>query len=224
MQDWLEAAGKLCNTIDTFSTFPEIHKARTKTLACRVKILFDTIASLDQTALKIENVATKGYLFMLMATFEEISLFFVILQKKDKILGKRVKRFGSDEESFSKWTETLQTCSTGLELVFEKAVFDAELDLRDFNQDMEALQLNLAEILVPVLGKGMGTDSIQKLLLLQQASRNQYKTQQAIKAEKTFDPKLLRYEEVIGRGGIICSKARVWRSMEGKIPRRLHGR
>jgi hypothetical protein len=77
--------------------------------------------------------------------------------------------------------------------------------LADFNQDVKDLQANLKDILEKVPGI-LGTveaavEANQKLLDRQQIDRTQYKTQQAVKAEKQFDPKLIRYEEIIGAGG-----------------------
>jgi hypothetical protein len=200
MQDWLVSAGKICKTIETLSSSPQIHKSKTITLAGRVKTVFDAISS--SNSINRSNVATAGYLSMLLATFEEIYSFLAILQKKDKALGKRVKRFGCDEETFSKWNETLETCCTGLGLVLETGLFDADLDLRDFSKDIEDLQLNLTEIFGPDTEKNMTIEATEQLISQQQLGRTQYKTQQAVKAEKQFDVKLIRYEKIIGRGGI----------------------
>jgi hypothetical protein len=58
-----------------------------------------------------------------------------------------------------------------------------------------------------ILGLGAGAaettlESGHQLLEKQQAERTEYKTQQAVKAEVNFDAGLIRYEKIIGRGGI----------------------
>jgi hypothetical protein len=201
MQDWLESASKYGKSIDTLSPFVEIHKSRSKTLATRVKTMFDGITTLDPAKTNMNSIAVKGYLSMLLATLEEISVYFKILQKKDKGLGKRVKRFGADEETFCKWTETLQTCCLGVGLAFGNGLFDADQDSRDFNEDLEAIKQNLQEIWGLAGATELDAEAGKELLEKQQGDRTEYKTQQAVKAEKQFDAKLIRYEKIIGRGG-----------------------
>jgi hypothetical protein len=202
MQDWLEIATKYNKNIEICSSSTVIHKSRSKTLATRVKTVFDAITTVAPDSIKMNDIATKGYLSMLLATLEEISGYFTILHKKDKKLAKRVKRYGSDEETFSKWTETLQTCCYGVGLVFGDNLFDADQDSNDFNDDLDDLRLNMKEIL-RLFGVAESTvDAGKELLAKQQADRTEYKTQQAVKAEITIDAKLIRYEKIIGRGGI----------------------
>ena len=138
---------------------------------------------------------------MLSATFEEICHYFKILQNIDKTLAKRVQSFGSDEEMFSKWNETLQVSLSGLRLPIADSIFDADKDLADFNRDFEHLQLNLFAIIQKVLDLEVLIESSKKLISQQQADRTAYKTQQAVKSEKKFNPKLIRYEAIIGVGG-----------------------
>jgi hypothetical protein len=107
-----------------------IHKSRSKT-----KTVFEAITILDLDSIKMNDIATQGYLSMLLATLEEIFGYFSILRKKDKKLAKRVKRYGSDEETFYKWTETIQTCCFGVGLVLRDDLFDADQDFKDFNDD-----------------------------------------------------------------------------------------
>jgi hypothetical protein len=203
MQDWLETAIKYNKIIEICSSSTVIHKSRSKTLASRIKTVFEAITTLDPDSIKMSDVAARGYLSMVLATLEEISGYFSILQKKDKKLSKRVKRYGSDEETFSKWTETLQTCCFGIGLVFRDDLFDENQDSKDFNDDLDDLRLNMKEILG--LGAGAAETTLEsghQLLEKQQAERTEYKTQQAVKAEVNFDAGLIRYEKIIGRGGI----------------------
>ena len=75
---------------------------------------------------------------MLAATLEEIAEYFKSLQNTDKkAIGKRVIRYGCDEEMFMKWNETLQTRCRDLLLDFEDILFDGNQDLQDFNDDLE---------------------------------------------------------------------------------------
>ena len=119
-------------------------------------------------------------------------------------MGKRVMRFGSDEETFLKWDETLKTCGVGLQLVGDEQ-FDAAEDQRDFDQDMEYLQSNLIGNLSNVSGLigtvEMAVEGIQQLLEQQKADRSRYKTQVAVKAETSFKVKLIKFEKIIGIGG-----------------------
>ena len=148
MQDWLRNASEICASIETTALTTEIHKCRSKTLASRVMIVLKTIKTQDQKKFNLDVMATKASFSMLLATFGDIRDYFKILQKIDNALGKRVKRFGSDEESFSKWNETLLTCSADLKLGL---VSDLEQDLSDFNADMQDLQANLKTILEKVI-------------------------------------------------------------------------
>ena len=79
------------------------------------------------------------------------------------------------------------------------------MDLQDFNQDVQELQNSLIDIISKIPGMDVSVESAvkanQQLLLQQQIERTQYKTQRAVKAEKTFDPNLLRYDTIIGTGG-----------------------
>jgi hypothetical protein len=202
MQDWLETASKYNKNIEICSSSTVIHKSRSKTLATRVKTVFVALTSIDPNTVKMNDIATKGYLSMLLATLEEISGYFTILQKKDKRLAKRVRRYGSDEETFSKWTETLQTCCSGVGLVFGDNLFDADQDSKDFNDDLDDLRLNMKEVLGMSGSVETTLESGHQLLQKQQADRTEYKTQKAVKAEIIIDANLIRYNKIIGRGGI----------------------
>jgi hypothetical protein len=216
MQDWLESVGKYTKNIDICSSSTVIHKARSKTLASRVKTVFDAITAIDPNSINMNDVATKGYFSMLLATFEEISGYFTILQKKDKKLSKRVKRYGSDEETFSKWIETLQTCCCGVGVVVGEGLFDQNQDLNDFNDDLNDLRLNMKEILGFFGAVERSVEAGKELLAKQQVDRTEYRTQQAVKVEFQFDIKLIRYEKIIGRGGKIYSNVlgfgEVWKA------------
>lgn len=203
MQQWLLNLETLQTTITTSTGFLKLHLARSKTLASRIKNIVEAMKTHDSG-----DTNHKAYYSMLLATLEEISDYFKLLQTKDNALGKRVMRYGCDEESFAKWNETLQTCSLDLNLGLDVRLFDENQDLRDFELDLETLRVDLKSILEKVLESGESADSIlkanQKLLNQQQNDRTQYRTLQATKAEKTFDPKLLRYEEIIGSGGMLA--------------------
>ena len=197
MQNWLSNSSSITNSIEKLSSSTVIHKSRATTLAFRVKTVMEAIASLGPSSINMNDAATQGYFSMLSATFEEICHYFKILQTIDKTLAKRVQSFGSDEEMFSKWSETLQACSGGLHLSVADSIFDADRDLADFNRDFEHLKLNLFDIIQKVLD----VENSKKLLAQQQVDRTAYKTQQAVKSENKFDAKLIRYEAIIGAGG-----------------------
>jgi hypothetical protein len=205
MQDWTVQSSKFVKEIELYSGTVKIHKSRSKTVASRVKNVYDAATLIDLKATKTNTLLVQGSFAVLLATFEEISDYFALLQKEDNTLGKRVKSFGDDEEMFMKWNETLKTCSRDLDLVLADSVFDAAVDLQDFNQDVKELTFNLKGILEKIIGQ-LGTlelavEASQKLLVKQEADRAQYKTQQAVKEELNFNPKLIRYEEIIGIGG-----------------------
>ena len=149
----------------------------------------EAIASLDTSSINMNDTATKGYFSMLSVTFEEICKYFKILRSIDKTLAKRVQSFGSDEEMFYKWNETLQLCSSELHLAVADSLFDADKDSADFNRDFEHLQLNLFAIIQKVVDVEVLMESSKKLLSQQQTDRTAYKTQKAVKSESKFDYK-----------------------------------
>ena len=64
-----------CRVDKTAQTSLDLASLQSQTQNTCVKILFDSIASLDPTTLNVDNIVTKAYLSMLLATFEEMSLF-----------------------------------------------------------------------------------------------------------------------------------------------------
>lgn len=116
MKEWLSNAFETCTTVQTYSMTTQIHRYRSRTLGKRVKIVFKAALALEPNTINMNDISNQGYCSILLASFEEIGDYFRILQTKDKALGRRVMRFGCDEESFSKWNETLKTCSEGLSL------------------------------------------------------------------------------------------------------------
>ena len=170
MEIWNSKASQISLSISNLALTAEIHKRRTTTLAYRVKIIVETIATMDMTSV-VSNVHVKGSLALLDVSFEEINDYFLILQQKDNALGRRVKRYGSDEETFSKWNETLKTCCEDLNLTCLENLFDTNKDLEDFNGDMVNLNEGLKNIIEKVVD-AFGTpeqaiEAIQKLLLQQ---------------------------------------------------------
>ena len=191
--------------IKTLSMRVEIHQCKCQTLAKRVKSLVNSIAAKDANSFNLNDLHTKSCLSLLSVTFEEISDYFSILQVKDKMLERRVKRYGSDEETFGQWNLTLKTCFIDLWLP-DVDVFDASLDASDCNNDMQFLNENLQLIFSNSAGQtkvdeGVTVTGIQKMLVQQQTDRPQLKTLQEVKQEKVFDVKAIRYEKVIGKGG-----------------------
>ena len=71
MQNWLAEYKKVHESIEIAAGKTEIHKSRSKTLANRVKFIFDGI-SLNKNTIDMSNVLSTGYLAMLSATLEEI--------------------------------------------------------------------------------------------------------------------------------------------------------
>lgn len=224
MNDWLKECKKLSIKIEQDSLKTEIHKSRSKTLGLRVKSIFECIASLDPKLVNLNDTRVKACFSMLLVCFEEICDYFSLLLAYSKTLGKRVEKFGSDEEAFSKWNETLQTCAEELNLPLEK-IFDNDVDLDDFNRDMEDLNAKLKFILEKVVNLfgsvELAVEANQKLLAQQQTDRTLYKTQKAVKTETTFDTKAIKYEKVIGRGGRVMIQHRFWRGLESSISRRI---
>ena len=204
MEIWNSKASQICISIANLAFTAEIHKRRTATLANRVKIIVETIATVVMTSVA-GSLRVKGSLSLLDVSLGEIEDYFHILQQKDNALGRRVKRFGSDEETFSKWNETLKSCCEDLSLTSLGYLFDANKDLEDFNGDMESLNADLRNIMEKVVDAfglpEQAIEAIQKLLQQQHTQRTLYKTQQAVKADKIFDVKAIRWEKEIGRGG-----------------------
>ena len=221
MQDWISDCARLSKEIEKHAATVEIHKCRFNTLSRRVKTTFDIIASEDIHDIDTESSHQKITLKILLATYEEIADYLKLLQNFGNALEKRVKSFGSDEEMFLKWNETLRTCCIDLNLIIPSTVFDEDQDLGDFDADLQALIGNLGKIYNKSGNNSRSVEvdmeASQKLLNQQQVDRTQYKTQQAVKAEKQFDPKLLRYDKLIGVGGNLNN--RLWTSLEGRVSR-----
>ena len=194
----------LSKSIEKNAATAKIHKSRSQTIATRVITIVKAINSNHSTIISDNDTTIKACFSMLVATMEEISDYFEILQKRGSTLGRRVKKSGSDEETFMKWNQTLLTCCSILDFAKVFDIFDPHQDLEDFNKDMEFLNENLKSIL------GNARQPLADLpvrvnrtwLEKQQADRTLHKTQQNFREEKTFDPKLIRYENIIGSGGI----------------------
>ena len=130
----------------------------------RVRTVCDAIMP-DLTGANIEKLKPNSSLVMLLATFEEIAEYLKILLKFDILLERQVKSFGSDEEKFLKWNETLRTCCIDLDLHFKSELFDENQDLRDFDQDLKELVGNLKIIFGNTSGEsGIAVDATKKLL------------------------------------------------------------
>ena len=205
MDSWISESRKLCEKIEKLSKTVEIHHCKCQTLAKRVKSLVNSIAAKDANSFNLNDLHIKGCLSLLSVTFEEISEYFSVLQVKDKTLERRVKRYGSDEETFGKWNMTFETCFDDLDLP-NVDVFDANQEASDFNNDMQFLNENLQLIFSNSAGltkadEEVAVAGIQKMLVQQQTDRAQFKTLQEVKQEKVFDTKAIRFEKVIGKGG-----------------------
>ena len=218
MDGWIDAVRTYTSVIETYSTTAQIHKCRSQRLAVRVKRIFDAVAILDQGSINLKDIRVMGCLSMLLVTLEEIHDYFKILQQKDNTLAKRVKRFGSDDETFCKWNETLMTCFQELKLNCPDRVFDPEQDTIDYNHDMEDLKICRKSILEKdvaiIVSVGSAFEDNQRLLDQQHNCRSQYKTQVEMKSTSVFDVNAIRYEEIIGRGGRLEFYHRVWSSVE----------
>ena len=150
---------EIINRIHISSVKVAIYKARSKTLAYRVAVVYNHIETI-KSGLALDNIQVKSCLSIFSATLEEIFGYLDLLRNLDATLGKRVSQYGDDEECFCKWNETLQTCCEELDLIVPSDLFDAASDERDFDIDMKHLHHNLKNILARYVSMLMSPEKV----------------------------------------------------------------
>jgi hypothetical protein len=179
------------------------HKNRFQALLGRVKSIVDLVDKgiEDNT----HDTSLTQSLTLLSITFEEILEYLVLFSTKDRRLAAHIIKYGSDEEQFIKWTERLQHCMVELKLgvkVFD--VFDEVSDLKDFHRDIVFLQNGILDMVVLLHGSDnvVLIKSLESLLGHQSSVRATYQTKTAPGADLEINPKKIKYDKVIGHGGI----------------------
>ena len=86
-------------------------------------------------------------------------------------------------------------------------VFDKKVDLKDYEEDSKDLKKSLGDITQIIVDGNNGADlpqlmkSLEGLLGHQANVRSTYQTKTAPTAALVIDPKKIKYETIIGRGG-----------------------
>jgi len=183
------------------------HKNRILLLLKRVKIVVDLVdKNIDESR---NDLAVSQSLMLLSITLEEILEYVVLFSTSGESLATHIVQNGSDEEQFIKWNERLQHISAEQKLEIDMFdVFDESSDFHAFQKDIAILRdkNELLKIIVLIHGSNSDTTarillSIEGLLNHQTSVRTTYQTKTAPGAALELNPKKIKYEKVIGRGG-----------------------
>jgi hypothetical protein len=196
------------------------HKKRFATLCKRIEIVVDIVKSIDG-----RDAVTMQAFDFLYTTLEDIKDYVVVFSTKNAVLANRVIIYGSDEEQFIKWSERFQHCIDTLGKSNKLAgVFDQKVDLKDFESDVSELRKSLGDIIHLLENENNAAHmaqlmkNVEGLIGHQTRVRATYQTKTAPTAAIEIDPKKIKYEEIIGRGGrSFVFHFRVWSCMESKI-------
>lgn len=187
---------KYANVIKQKSSKVQIHKSRSATLAQRVVIVGESAKNVTPVTPSMHR-----YREMLEVCLEEISSYFDVISQGSQLIGKTVLKEGQAEITFVKWNEALQNVVAELfiENVSIPIVFSPEVDRSDYDRDMAELQelLDTSDIFDNQESK----NSARGLLESQKAERGQCSTKISPDSKVEIDPKLVRIEKEIGRGG-----------------------
>jgi hypothetical protein len=179
------------------------HKKRFVTLCKRVESVVDIIKGIDG-----KDATTSQAFDFLKTTLEDILDYITVFSTKNAVLANRIIIYGSDEEQFIKWSERFQHCADTLgKSDILVGVFDDKVDLSDFEGDVAELRKSLEEIM-KLVENGKDSVHFKKLLKTveglighQAKVRATYQTKTAPTAAIEINPKKVRYEKIIGRGG-----------------------
>jgi hypothetical protein len=180
------------------------HKNRFATLAKRVETVVEIIkGDIDNS----KNTVVTQAMDFLVGTLEDIKENMMLFSEKNALLANRIIIYGTDEEQFIKWGERIQHCVDTIGKSAKLAgVFDEKIDLMDFKRDAEDLKKSLLEILVLVGGKNVDLKQLSKTLESlvghQTDVRSTYQTKTSPTAALEMDPRKVKYDKIIGRGGI----------------------
>ena len=195
----------ISSEITTAASLVLFHKSRFATLFKRIEAVVDLVK--NSTESRKNDIVTEQAMDFLLATLEDIKAYAILFSAKDTSLANRVIIYGSDEEEFIKWNERLQHCVDSLGLSANLAgAFDEKIDLNDFESDVADLKKSLLDILRLFDGKE-ATDltvlmkTVESLLGHQSSVRSTYQTKTAPTDGLVIDPKNVKYQHIIGRGG-----------------------
>ena len=181
------------------------HKHRFATLTNRVEKVVDLIKS---NASDTRDISLLQAMDILNTTLDEVKDLMLVFRLKNANLANHIVMYGSDEEQFVKWNERLQHCVDSLGQSGKISdVFDQNVDLQNFEDDMKVLRADLLELVMLIL-KGKDTvnavalrKSLEGLLGHQSDIRATYQTKTSPKEALEIDPLKVKYEVIIGRGG-----------------------
>jgi hypothetical protein len=180
------------------------HKKRFATLCKRIETVVNIVKGIDAT----DTTTIQAFDF-LYTTLEDIKDYVTIFSTKNTVLANRVIIYGSDEEQFIKWNERFQHCIDTLGKSDRLGnVFDEKVDLKDFETDVSELRKSLRDIMLLLENDNISAHlaqllrTVEGLIGHQTMVRATYQTKTAPTAAIEINPKRIKYEEIIGRGGI----------------------
>jgi hypothetical protein len=184
-----------------------LHKKRFATLCKRMEAVVNIVKSIENS----KDAATSQAFDFLYTTLEDIKDYVVVFSTKNAVLSNRIIIYGSDEEQFIKWSERFQHCVDTLgksaQLI---GVFDDKVDLSDFEGDVAELKRSLGDIMHELDNDNNAAHSaqlmknVEGLIAHQTKVRATYQTKTAPTAAIEINPKKIRYDKIIGRGGSYC--------------------
>ena len=180
------------------------NKNRIILLLHRVKTVVDLVEKeVDEST---RNLTVSQSLMMLSITLEEIWEYVVLFCSLDQQLAAHIVKYGSDEEQFIKWNERLQHCVAELHLDMDVLdVFNESSDFHAFQKDVAILKDKEEMVHLIVLLHGNNEKMLEtmgNLVSHQTNVRSTYQTKTDPNAPMEINPKKVKYEEVIGHGGI----------------------
>jgi hypothetical protein len=181
------------------------NKNRIILLLHRVKTVVDLVEKeVDEST---RNLTVSQSLMMLSITLEEIWEYVVLFCSLDQQLAAHIVKYGSDEEQFIKWNERLQHCVAELHLDMDVLdVFNESSDFHAFQKDVAILKDKEEMVHLIVLLHGNNNEkmfeTMGNLISHQTNVRTTYQTKTDPNAPMEINPKKVKYEEVIGHGGM----------------------
>jgi hypothetical protein len=182
------------------------NKNRLLLLLQRVKTVVDQVEKdVDEST---RNLTVSQSLMMLSITLEEIWEYVILFCSLDQQLAAHIVKYGSDEEQFIKWNERLQHCAAELNLEIDVLdVFNETSDFHAFQKDVAILKEKEEMVHLIVLLHGKNNEKIfqamDNLISHQTNVRSTYQSKTDPNAPMEINSKKVKYEEVIGHGGMI---------------------
>ena len=200
----------MCKSITTlYNSGVVYHQKRFGALSKRVQTVVDLI---NTDSGEIRDISLLQAMDLLNTTLEDIRDFMTAFSVKNAKLANHIIMYGSDEEKFVKWNERLQHCVDGIGQSSRiDGVFDQKVDLQNFEQDLAALRADLGRIVLLLMADRDSLDvarlrhSLELLLGHQSDTRSTYQTKTSPQETLEINPKRIKYESIIGRGGSVNS-------------------